>query len=355
MSDKACKRLEVVAGLSLRNLKPHVWDADSPFHIPSLKAVMVSWAEFSRMPSYRRRAMSEGLHSALNVPASILIYLDNGAFNFAMSGAEVSYEDYEEFVRCTKPDWYAIPQDFIPTPKMTDKEQRDCLDRTMDVNSAYSHDGYVPIIHISRCLNDYITRFKGSERLKDKQIIALGGIVPNLLRMPKAMSYNEVLGMIRKTRTEFSDKQIHVFGIGGTATLHVAALLEIDSVDSSGWRNRAARGIVQLQGCGDRMVSHLGKWRGRKLSDKERSLLSECQCPSCTQYGIKGLEESGIDGFCKRATHNLWTLLEEVRLIETHISSGTYARWYREHLNNSTYRPLVDSLVDGLCYETNNC
>ena len=31
-----------------------------------------------------------------------------------------------------------------------------------------------------------------------------------------------------------------------------------DSVDSSGWRNRAPRGIMQLPGSGDRMVAELG-------------------------------------------------------------------------------------------------
>ena len=32
----------------------------------------------------------------------------------------------------------------------------------------------------------------------------------------------------------------------------------VDSVDSSGWRNRAPRGIMQLPGSGDRMVAELG-------------------------------------------------------------------------------------------------
>ncbi|MCE2396863.1 hypothetical protein J4G02_20275 [Candidatus Poribacteria bacterium] len=341
----ARQRLEIVAGLSLRNLKPRVWDGTSPFHLPALKEVMVSWADLNRMPSIRRKAMREGLHKALDIPPSVSIYLDNGAFNFAMSGGEVSRKDYEEFVLRAKPDWYVIPQDYIPAPRMTDKEQLDCLERTMEVNLAYSHDGYVPIIHISRRLDSYIERLKASEILNRKSVVALGGIVPNLLRMPKAMAYDEVLDMIRRTRAEFSDKRIHVFGIGGTATLHIAALMGIDSVDSSGWRNRAARGIVQLQGCGDRLVAQLGKWRGRKPSDEEHKQLSECQCPSCLEFGIEGLAESGIEGFSKRASHNLWTLLEESRLIDSHISNGTYACWYRDHLNNSIYRPLVDSVV----------
>lgn len=337
--------LEIVAGLSLRNLKPRVWDPESPYYLPSLKAVMVSYADFIKMPSYRRRVMQKGLHAGLGIPTSISIYLDNGAFNFAMSGNEISYEHYAEFVSYAKPDWYAIPQDYIPTPRMTDGEQLDCLNRTMQVNAAFSHDGYVPIVHISRRMEDYLKQFQESPELNCKPAVGLGGIVPNLLRMPRAMPYQDILHSVYRARSALAGKKIHVFGIGGTATLHLAALFGMDSVDSSGWRNRAARGIIQLQGCGDRLVAELGKWRGKRLSAEEEQQLLKCRCPSCQTFGTDGLKESGIEGFSKRATHNLWTLLEEARLVEQHIAEGTYAGWYPKHLNNSTYRPLVDKVI----------
>ena len=41
--------------------------------------------------------------------------------------------------------------------------------------------------------------------------------------------------VIRRLRQAFADKDIHVFGVGGTATLHLAGLLGMNSVDSSGW------------------------------------------------------------------------------------------------------------------------
>jgi 7-cyano-7-deazaguanine tRNA-ribosyltransferase len=89
-----------------------------------------------------------------------------------------------------------------------------------------------------------------------------------------------VLDALTHVRQTFANKEVHVFGIGGTATLHLAALLGVDSVDSSGWRNRAARGIVQLPGSGDRMVAELGSWRGRRLSPAEREILQNCPCPA---------------------------------------------------------------------------
>ena len=344
-ADTGQQKLEIVAGLSLRNLKPRVWEPESPYYLPSLRAVMASYADLIRMPSLRHSIIENGLHAGLGIPESVSIYLDNGAFNFAMSGSDISREQYAEFVSCAKPDWYAIPQDYIPTPRMSDEEQLGCLERTMQVNLDYSHDGFVPIVHISRHLEEYLEKFQKSAKLQCKSAVGLGGIVPNLLRMPRAMPYDDMLHNVNRVRTAFADKELHVFGIGGTATLHLAALFGMDSVDSSGWRNRAARGIIQLQGCGDRLVAELGKWRGRRLNAEEERQLSECQCPSCQKFGTGGLKERGIEGFNKRATHNLWTLLEEAKLVEQHISEGTYAGWYPKHLNNSTYRPLVDKVI----------
>lgn len=336
----------IVAGSSLKCLPPHVWDVNSPYYLPNLKAIMVSYGEFHRMPARRRKAMEQGLHHYLGVPEGVKIYLDNGAFYFLSREGETPRDEYDEFVMRAKPDWWPIPQDFIPTPHMTMEEQRDCLNRTMRVNLAYQHDGYVPVIHISRLLEEYTIVVKGNERLSDKPTIALGGIVPNLMRAPKAMTYKEILGSLRHVREAFADKKIHVFGIGGTSTLHLAALLRMDSVDSSGWRNRAARGIVQLPGSGDRLVADLGKWKIRKPSPQEWELLRECTCPTCQRYGLDGLKASAISGFCNRATHNLWVLLEEARWIEKHLADGTYTMRYKHRLDNSIYLPLIDQIIE---------
>jgi 7-cyano-7-deazaguanine tRNA-ribosyltransferase len=335
----------VVAGLSLTNLKPRVWDRDSPYYLPDLQAVMVSYADFHKSPARRRSAMDKGLHSYLGIPPHVRIYLDNGAFYFLGRTGETPRADYEEFVQNAKPDWWPIPQDFIPTPRMAETEQRDCYTRTMEVNLAYQHDGYVPVIHISRLLEEYTLAVASRDELSAKPAIALGGIVPNLLRAPKAMPYKQILDSLTHVRETFADKAIHVFGIGGTSTIHLASLLAIDSADSSGWRNRAARGIVQLPGSGDRSVADLGNWRGRAPSTEEWRKLRQCQCPACQRSGPDGLEANGITGFCNRATHNLWVLLAEACTVEAHIQTGNYREWYRSHLDNTTYLPLINQLV----------
>ncbi len=337
--------MRIVAGLSLKGIKPRVWDLESPYYLTQLQAVMVSYADLDRMPAWRHKAMAKGLRAHLGVPERVAVYLDNGSFYLLRKGGEVLRQEYENFVRQAKPDWYTIPQDYIPTPRMSDEEQLDCLQRTMQVNRAYQHNGYVPVVHISRHMDEYLKQFLADERLCAKSSVALGGIVPNLLRARKAMPYGDVLDGVRRARLELPNKQLHIFGVGGTATLHLAALLGVDSVDSSGWRNRAARGIVQLPGRGDRVVANLGNWRGREPDEDEWKTLTACPCPACQLFGVAGLQAGAIQGFCNRATHNLWTLLDEAQQIEWHLADGTYEEWYERHVDNSTYRPLIDYVL----------
>jgi hypothetical protein len=338
--------LDIIAGLSLKNLKPAVWDKNSLYYLPELQAVMVSYADFHAMKWRRTAAMQQGLHGYLGIPKRVKIYLDNGSFYFIGREGEAPTAEYEEFVQAAKPDWYPIPRDFIPIPKMKKKEQKSCFDRTMEINRAYDYDGYVPVVHISGFLQEYASAIKTSKKLKDKPALALGGIVPNLLKTRRAMTLEAVLSHLQFVRGEFETKRLHVFGIGGTATIHIAALLGMDSIDSSGWRNRAARGIVQLPGSGDRMIANLGNWRGRKPSRKERRLLSECRCPACRESGIKGLRAKGIEGFSNRACHNLWVLLEEAKWIKEQMATEEYATSYKDRLDNTIYLPLIEYLVD---------
>jgi hypothetical protein len=337
--------LLIVAGLSLKNLHPRVWDPDSEFHIPSLSAVMVSYAEFHQVPTRRASAMKCGLRKYLGLPTGIDIYLDNGAFFFGRKAGGAPVDEYDAFVERALPDWKPIPQDYIPFPGMSRQKQRACFEKTMRVNLQYQYNGYVPVVHIGTHLSQYTDLVSADKHLSKKPCMALGGIVPNLLRKQKAIPYSDVLVGLRHVRDVFAKKTLHVFGVGGTATLHLTALLGINSVDSSGWRNRAARGIIQLPGCGERLVADLGNWRGRQPSRNEWKSLRECGCPACRNYGVKGLKASKLHGFCCRATHNLWVLLDENVWLQREIAEGTYKENYPRRVDNSIYRPLIDELL----------
>jgi len=339
--------MEVVVGLNLKNLKPRVWDPASPYYLPSVRAVMISYADFHYFRTGRLEAMGVGLRSYLGIPEGVRIYLDNGSFAFHRKGREVSREEYFAFVEAAQPDWYPTPQDYIPFPSMNPAKQESCFRKTMAENLAQRENGVVPVFHVGRFLGRYIQELFADELLAQKPRFALGGLVPNLLRASKALPYRAVLESLYTTRRALEGKELHLFGVGGTATLHLAALLRMSSVDSSGWRNRAARGIVQLPGRGDRFLANLGSWRGRKPTAEEWAFLQTCQCPACQLHGTEGLKEHGIDGFCNRAAHNLWTLLRESEEIEAHLADGlgAYETWYSAHVKNSIFEPLIEYVL----------
>ena len=56
--------------------------------------------------------------------------------------------------------------------------------------------------------------------------------------------------------------------------------------------------------------------------------------------------ELDIYGFSNRATHNLWTLLDEARQIKVHLADDSYRTWYKDHLDNSIYLPLVEQTLN---------
>ena len=104
-------------------------------------------------------------------------------------------------------------------------------------------------------------------------------------------------------------------------------------------------GIVQLPGSGERLIADLGNWRGRQLSSSDRRKLRDCLCPACRLYGVKGLRANKLHGFCCRATHNLWVLLEENLWVKEQLNAGTYVQNYTAKVDNSTYKPIIDELL----------
>jgi hypothetical protein len=53
-------------------------------------------------------------------------------------------------------------------------------------------------------------------------------------------------------------------------------------------------------------------------------------------------------GFCCRATHNLWVLLEEEKWLAEHIANGSYVQNFEHRVDNSIYKPLIEAVVNSL-------
>ena len=235
--------MEVVAGLSLKNLRPRVWDRRSPEFVPRLKAVMLSYDEFGRRPALCRGAMAGGFPAVLGPGAAgVKVYLDNGAFACLLAGREPAVEAFKGFVEAARPAWYPVPADFIPRPSDSKRRQGELFRKTVAVLEAHAGDGFCPVIHAGPWLDRYLDALR---RLGLTRQLAVGGLVPHLLNSEGAQR-RRTIAALRGVRRGFPGT-IHAFGVGGVVTLHLAAALGFDSADSSGWRQRAARGLVVLR------------------------------------------------------------------------------------------------------------
>ena len=340
----------VVIGTELDHA-PRFWAKSDEWYVQEAKSIMVSYADFYKSRRKRKLAMDKGIREYLGVQSNMSVYLDNGSFAFWRKGLERPIEEYVEFVSIVRPDWYPVPADYIPHPQLSRREQKLLFHKTMKMNLKYADKGFVPVMHAGDWLEEYLQAFERHGLLSCDQV-ALGGLVPRLLSSKGSKSRREVVDAIRKVRDLFKGK-LHVFGIGGLGTLHLASALKVDSIDSVGWRNRAARGLILLPGRGERSVVSLGNWRGVEVSEDEKLMIEQCQCPACRRFGLSGLQEwnsrgnkegrgNGTSGFNKRAIHNLWTLLREAREVDERFERGEYGHWYRQHVSGNILIKLIE-------------
>lgn len=329
--------MQIVAGLSLKNFRPRVWDRRSPEFVPRLRAVMLSYDEFSSRPAVCRRAMVGGFPAVLGPDGGgVKVYLDNGAFACLVGNREPAVEAFKAFVAAARPAWYPVPADYIPRPCDSKRRQRQLFDKTVAMLEAHTCDGFCPVIHAGPWLDRYLDTIR---RLGLTRQLAVGGLVPHLLNSEGAQR-GRTIAALRAVRRAFPGT-IHAFGVGGVVTLHLAAALGFDSADSSGWRQRAARGLVVMRGRGERQAVRLGSWKGRALDEGEWAELGRCRCPACRARGVEGLQSLGIEGFARRAVHNLTTLLDEAALIDRHLSRGDFPDWSLRRVRDNRMAGLV--------------
>jgi 7-cyano-7-deazaguanine tRNA-ribosyltransferase len=334
--------MDVVAGLTLKNLKPAVWNAESPEYLANLRAVMLSFDEFRGRPAVVRAVVARGIHAAVLKSADgVRVFLDNGAFACLRRGGTPDIARFKQFVRSTAPHWYPVPADYIPLPTQSVKAQRELFRKTVGVMRKYAGDGYCPVVHAGPWLSGYTDAVR---ECGIRSHLAVGGLVPHLLNSEGAQR-KETIRMLAGVRREFPGR-IHAFGLGGIVTLHLGAALGFDSADSSGWRQRAARGLVVLRGRGERQAVKLGSWKGRELTDEEWAELARCRCPACRRGGNDALRANGIAGFVARATHNLAVTLDEADLINRHLAAGDFPTWSRRRVGTNAMANLVHQALD---------
>ena len=161
----------------------------------------------------------------------------------------------------------------------------------------------------------------------------------------KALTGFYMVEIVKLIRREFPESFLHVFGVGGVTTMHLMFSLGADSIDSIGWRLKAAYGAIQLPGVGDRFVSPKRRKR-TKLSKNDLALLEECECPICREKKlakrIELLDNDNPSTFCNRAIHNAWVFQQELKGALSMIEKSCYLKHVEERLKRSPIKKFFE-------------
>ena len=169
--------------------------------------------------------------------------------------------------------------------------------------------------------------------IDDFPFVGLGSLVPQVFNSKGVGGIYNVLEILSHVREQLGNgKKIHVFGIGSSLTMHLMYYAGADSVDSAGWRIKAAYGAIQVPGKGDRYITN--RVRNKKYRDLDKvdyQILEECKCPICSKGEIESLRES----FTLRAIHNAWVYQKEVEKARYLTRTGKYQEYVHEVLDNN--------------------
>jgi len=113
-------------------------------------------------------------------------------------------------------------------------------------------------------------------------------------------------------RSTFPQSAVHVFGAGGFISLAFSLLAGADTVDTTGWRVRAAFGCIVGRSGRHVRLSRL-RARGLDLEVSMHDDLMECDCPSCVALvTVRGRARRLAACFSNRALHNFWVIAAQV-------------------------------------------
>lgn len=313
---------------------PRPWRFPS-LHVPGL---MLNAFEVLANDRTRERIQRRGLKAHLDFDG--FVFMDSGGYLLQSNRRySVGAKDVLSVYSAFSPDIAAVlDHPLRPASSLSTNRERwsRTFRNTRTMLAAGLEIPIVPVVH-GYTLKSLEASCAAVERHCGKvPVIALGSLVPLfkgmyvrdrfLKRLPQhADDYAEglanypylfyIVEAIKLVREYFPSALLHVFGVGSTTTMHVLFSLGVDSIDSSGWRLKAAHGAIQLPGYGDlfpRVRRDNSKTR-RRINDEGISLLETCHCPICKSAAGQREKLLRVLGtsFRARAIHNAYLFLKE--------------------------------------------
>jgi len=327
-----------------------------PWEYFKIDAIMMNACDILSNLGIHYRVTDDGIHGYLDHDG--LAMLDSGGFLFQRKEVmDTNTTEILELYKKAKPD-IGVVLDHPLNPFGNATENRKRWRKTLQNTELMCNNGsevlVMPVVH-GYSISELKKACREIREVAEPDVtVGIGSLVPLLRSVSIFNKFNNdsklnyVVDSIKTVRQEFPKAFLHLFGVGGATTMHLMFSLGVDSMDSMGWRTKAAHGAIQLPGIGDRFI-HPSVKRA-SLSKDEEKVLENCNCPICEgkkSYKIKSLLDNGRYNktFKNRAIHNAWVFNSENILAKRMISRGDY---YKFVSNRLSYSPLKRYFYHGM-------
>lgn len=259
------------------------------------------------------------------------LFLDSGAFTARQQGITLERNHVVKIQELFMPD-KAVPLDHPFAPGMSVSTMSKMWEKTKEnvifwQTSTKLQDRLVPVLH-AWGKQSCVKNLQWLERKADTDTIMLGSLVnPSFSdysgffgdRQPRKELIDMISLGIEAVR-RYTDFKVHVTGFGSSPlSLHLAYYLGADSIDSAGYRRKAAYGKIILPGTGERHISNRSVSFGNSRIDDSLDLmwLNKCNCPVCSTNPKLLLED-----WKARAVHNEFVIKLEWQMAQDLLKIG---------------------------------
>lgn len=323
---------------------PHPWE------YLDVNTIIVNAAYILRNKTLYATICEKGIHNHLKFSGTIL--MDSGGFLFQKKDdIDIDPLSIIDLYEKSKPDIGVIldhPFNPAENNKINKKRWQKTLKNTRIMFENKGKVDLMPVIH-GYNIKELKKACHDIKKLDDPRMIGIGSLVPLLFRTNGTKRFKNpikfVIDAIRTVREEFPDSLLHAFGVGSSNTMHLMYSLGVDSLDSTGWRLKAAYGVIQLPGVGDRHP--LTRNNGRAfLNEKEKEILNKCNCPFCKDVPIDEKINLLNDSFHTRAIHNAHVFVKEQEEFQQQIINGNTKEFTRDRLDNRIFSRAFKYVIE---------
>lgn len=262
--------------------------------------IVITNAYIARKSRHAEDIENKGLHKYFKWRGPI--YTDSGTYQMHSKGkVDILPNETLEFQKIigsdiiTPLDLFTEPNDSLETAK---EKLCETVSRIKEAREVVNEQLLVGPVQGGAYLSQRARAARLVSKIKP-DVYAIGGIVP----LMSQYRYRELIDVVMSVKMNLcADKPVHAFGCGHPMVFSLLVACGVDLFDSAAYALYAKDNRYMTE----RGTEHLGELRELP-----------CECPVCTKYSPKELDERLL------AEHNLYQTFKEIRTIRHAIHEGT--------------------------------